>query len=100
VPGTPFAWGGNVNNDHYARNYFLSEVFHSWEGPWWLSAFVEHKNLAGLTVRAEVSNILNARHRLNRTVYEGRRTLAPVAFVQKNNQLIGPIFSLSIKGSF
>jgi len=100
VPGTPFAWGGNINNDHYARNYYLSEVFHSWEGPVWLSAFVEHKNLAGMTVRAEVANLLNARHRLDRTVYEGRRDVRPIAFIQRNNQLIGPVFSLSIKGGF
>ncbi|MCW3796610.1 TonB-dependent receptor plug domain-containing protein [Sphingomonas sp. BN140010] len=100
VPGTPFAWGAGLSSDDYARNYYLTEVYHSWEGPWWLSAFVEHKNLYGLTVRAEVSNLLNARHRQDRTVYDGRRTVAPISFVQKNNQLIGPIFSLSIKGTF
>ena len=100
VPGTPFAWGANFSSDDYARNYYLTEVYHSWEGPYWLSGFVEHKNLLGLTVRAEVSNLLNARHRQDRTVYEGRRTVAPIAFIQKNDQLIGPIFSLSVKGSF
>jgi len=100
VPRTPIAWGATFSNDDYTRNYYLTEVYHSREGPWWLGAFVEHKNLAGLTVRADVSNLLNARHRLDRTVYAGRRTVAPIAFIQRNNQLIGPIFSLSVKGSF
>ena len=32
--------------------------------------------------------------------FAGRRERDPVLFVQKNNQLIGPIFSLMVKGSF
>ena len=54
----------------------------------------------GLTVRAQVGNILNARHRFERVVYDGRRERDDIAFIQKNNQLIGPIFSLSVKGTF
>jgi hypothetical protein len=53
-----------------------------------------------MTVRVSVSNIINARHRLNRTVYAGWRDKDPVAFIQRNNQLIGPIFSLSVRGTF
>ena len=60
----------------------------------------ELTDVAGMTVRATVGNILNARHRLVRTVYDGRRNTDPVAFVQDNNQLIGPIFSLSVRGNF
>ncbi|MEJ7775942.1 MAG: hypothetical protein WKF52_00825 [Sphingomicrobium sp.] len=54
----------------------------------------------GLTVRASAGNLLNARHRFDRVVYEGRRDVAPVDFIQENNQLIGPIFSLSVRGNF
>jgi hypothetical protein len=54
----------------------------------------------GLTVRASVSNVLNARHRVELTRYEGFRDVAPVAFTRSNDQLIGPIFSLMVKGSF
>ena len=51
-------------------------------------------------IRATFGNVLNARHHFNRTVYDGRRERDPILFVQKSNQLIGPIFSLSIKGGF
>ena len=64
------------------------------------NVFVEHKDVFGLTVRATVGNLLNARHRFDRVVFDGRRERDPVLFVQKNNQLIGPIFSLSVKGNF
>jgi hypothetical protein len=100
IPGSQLAWGAYANHDHYAKNYFLTEVFRSWEGPWWLSAYVEHKDLMGLTVRGTVTNLLDARHRFDRVVYDGRRDTRPISFIQKNNQLIGPIFTLSIRGNF
>ena len=100
VPGTPFAWGATAEYTHFSKYYYPTEVFLSWEGPWWIGVFVEHKALAGLTVRAEVSNILDARHLFDRTVYTGRRTTSPVDFVQRHDQLIGPLFSFSVKGSF
>ena len=54
----------------------------------------------GLTVRASAGNLLNARSRWDRTVYAGRRNSAPIDFVEKRDRLIGPIFSLSVKGTF
>jgi hypothetical protein len=54
----------------------------------------------GLTVRAQVGNIFNARHRWTRTVYQDWRDNSPVAFYQNNDQLIGPIFSFRVKGTF
>jgi hypothetical protein len=100
VPATPFAWGASAEYGHYARYYFPTEVFRSWEGPWFVNAFVEHKAIAGMTVRAEASNLLNGRHLFDRTVYGGRRDVTPISFRQRHNQLIGPIFSLSVKGQF
>ncbi|MDQ3143804.1 MAG: TonB-dependent receptor [Pseudomonadota bacterium] len=100
IPGSKIAWGGAISHDHFAKYYFLTEVFRSWEGPFFASLYAEHKDLFGLTVRASAGNLLNARHRLDRVVYDGRRDEDPVLFFQENNQLIGPIFSLSVKGSF
>lgn len=100
VPGTDYAWGVNFNYSHFNKYYYLTEVFRSWEGPYWLGVFVEHKDVMGLTVRASAGNLLNARHRFDRVVYEGRRDVARVAFFQEANQLIGPIFSLSVRGTF
>ena len=100
IPGSQLAWGAYANYDHFAKNYFLTEVFRSWEGPWWLSAYVEHKDVMGMTVRGTVTNLLDARHRFDRTVFDGRRDEHPIAFIQRNNQLIGPIFQLSVRGNF
>jgi hypothetical protein len=51
-------------------------------------------------VRLSVDNVFNGRHLLDRTVWEGFRDRTPIAFVEKHNQLVGPIFTLSVKGNF
>ena len=100
VPNSPLAWGGGGEYGHRALNYRLSEVLRSWEGPVFDNVFIEHKDVFGLTVRAQVVNLLNARHRLDRYVYAGRRTTSGLAFRQDANQLIGPIFQFLVRGSF
>jgi len=100
VPGTPFAWSAYVQYRHYAKNYFLTEVYRSLDLPWIAGFYVEHKNLLGLTVRLTVDNVFNGRHLLDRTVYSGFRDRAPINFIEKHDQLVGPIFDLSIKGTF
>ena len=100
IPGTDWAYGVNAFHQHVTKAYRLNEVGRQWEGPLWLGVFVENKDVFGLTVRASASNLLNARSRWDRLVYTGRRNSAPVDFVEDRNRLIGPIFSLSVKGTF
>jgi hypothetical protein len=100
IPHSDIAWGVDGNYSDYSKNYFLTEVGSTWEGPWFVDAYVEHKNVFGMTVQATVGNVFNARHRRQRTVYEDWRNTSPVAFYQEANQLIGPIFSLRVKGTF
>ena len=100
VPGTSYAWGADASYSHYTQNFFLTEVSRSWEGPWWVGVYVEHKDVMGMTVRAAAGNLLNARHRWTRHIYEDWRDSSPLVTVQRNNQLIGPIFSFLVKGNF
>jgi hypothetical protein len=100
IPGSRWAWGGSLYHDFYSKSYRLTEVGRQWEGPLWLSVFVENTDVAGLTVRATAGNLLNARSRWDRIVYDGFRTTAPVRFREHRNRLIGPIFTLSVRGNF
>jgi len=99
IPGSDWAWGGNLSNVLGAPNFRLTEVGRQWEGPVWTSLFVEHKDVFGLTVRATVTNLTGARSMWDRTVYVGRRT-GPVAFIEDRNRTIGPIFSFQVRGRF
>jgi len=100
IPKSDFAWGATASLYHYTRYVYLTEVNQENEGPWFVNAFVEHKDVFGLTLRAQVGNIFSARHYFDRTVYDGRRDASPLLFRQRNDQLIGPIFTFTVRGSF
>lgn len=100
IPDTDWAYGGQAEYFHVTKSFRLNEIGRQFEGPVFAGLFVEHKDLLGLTVRASAGNLLNARSRWDRVVYRGRRNTAPVDFVETRNRLIGPIFSLSFRGTF
>ncbi|HEY0148517.1 MAG TPA: TonB-dependent receptor plug domain-containing protein [Allosphingosinicella sp.] len=99
VPDSDWAWGGSMSYEWYNKNYRLTEVGRQWEGPVWASLFVEHKDVFGLTVRATAGNLLAARSYWDRTVYAGRRT-GDVAFYERRNRNIGPLFNFAVRGKF
>ncbi|MXP42044.1 TonB-dependent receptor plug domain-containing protein [Altererythrobacter soli] len=100
MPNSDWTWGISLKHDRSEKDYYLTEINDSWEGPLFDDVFIENKNVIGLTVRATVSTSLFARHRSERTVYDGRRLRDPTLYHQSNHQSIGPIFRLLVKGSF
>lgn len=100
IPGSQLAWGVGIGHYEQSLSYRLGEFGHDYEGPFWGSAFIEHKDVMGLTMRLQANNLLGARQHWNRTVFTGPRTTSPVAFTEERNRLIGPIFTFQVKGSF
>lgn len=100
IARTDIAWGGGLSIYHNTKNYYLTEVFRSWEGPFFGNLFVEHKDVLGMSVRFTAGNLPGGRHIFNRTVYDGFRDTGPILFVQRQRQKIGPIFTLTVKGNF
>ena len=100
IPHTPLAWSAYVQRNHYTKYYYPTEVFDSQDIPWIVGFYVEHKNVMGMTVRLSVDNVLDGRHTLDRVVYTGYRDRSPISFFDKRDQLVGPLFNLSVKGSF
>jgi hypothetical protein len=100
IPGSDWAYGGEANHVHFEPSFRSNQVDHAWEGPWFASLFVENKDVLGLTVRAEVRNILGARSLRDRTVYTGLRGASPIAFIEARDRLIGPVFAFSVRGNF
>ena len=100
VAHTDWAWGIYIQRNHYGKYYYPTEVYSAQDLPTIAGFYVEHKNVFGMTVRATVDNVFNGRHTLDRVVYTGYRTTSPVAFYDKRDQLVGPLFNLSVKGTF
>jgi hypothetical protein len=100
IPGTPFAWSAYIQYRHYTKNFYLTEIYSEQDLPWIGGFYVEDKNLLGLTVRATVDNVIDGGHTFDRTVYAGFRDRAPISFIEQHRDIVGPIFSLSVKGTF
>lgn len=99
IPGTDWAVGSAWSSLKNSSNYRLTEVGRQSEGPAFVNAYVEHKDVFGLTVRATIGNLADARQTWDRTVYAGRRT-DPIDFIEKRDRLIGPIFAFQVRGRF
>lgn len=100
IPDSEWAWGAGFYGEDiapYSRRY---EFGRDWEGPYFGSLFVEHKDVFGLTVEGRISNLLGARNRFERTVFAGPRPDSPVLFREDMNRRIGPIFRMSVSGDF
>ena len=100
IPHTPFAWSAYIQYNHYAKNYYLTEIYRTLDIPWLVGVYVEDKNVFGLTVRLEADNLNNGKHTFNRVVYSGFRNTSPIAFYEYHNDLVGPLFKISVKGTF
>jgi hypothetical protein len=100
IPHTPFAWSAYVQYRHYSPYFYLTEIYSNQDLPWIAGFYVEDKDVLGTTVRFSVDNVFNGRHFEDRTVWSGFRDRAPIAFIERHNELIGPLFQISIKGTF
>lgn len=100
IPGTNWAWGAGLDFNHLRPFYRLGEVSRDFEGPAYTYAFIEHKDVLGMTANLQVFNLTNGRARFERTVWQGYRDRSPVAFFEYRNLSVQPIIEFSLTGSF
>ena len=99
IQGTDWALGSSVFWNEDAPNVRLDEISQRTETFGFVQAFVENKDIAGLTVRAEIANLVNRENRFDRTVFTDRAG-GSVAFIEDRNRKFGTIFTIEIEGSF
>ena len=100
VPKSNWALGGGFNWTHVQPYVRLFETGHDYEGPIYSFAFIENKDVFGLTVNLNMFNLTSGEGFFDRTVYTGLRDRSPIAFVERRRLNISTIYRLSIKGSF
>ncbi|HSJ78512.1 MAG TPA: TonB-dependent receptor, partial [Erythrobacter sp.] len=99
IPQTAWAFGGTTDWQINARNVRLDEVFLNQPSFAFASAFIENKDVAGMTLRARVGNLLGQRDRFERTVFTDRAA-GQIAFSERRDRRFGTIFSFDVEGSF
>lgn len=98
IAGKDWAWGATLFADRESPELRLDEIGDRFNiGPF-IAAFVEHKNVAGFTVRAEMRNITTMTDALDRTVFVDRRT-GPIDFIESRRRGFGRIFKLTVTGT-
>ena len=100
IPGSDWAWGLGGNYNHALPFYRLGEVGRDYEGPLYTYAFIEHKDVFGMTLNFQVFNLTNGRARYERTVYDGYRDRSPILFREYRNLAVQPIFRIQLTGDF
>ena len=99
IPGTPWAWGvfAEDSSDYgfYRLDYFNRE---SRTGPFTL-AFIEHKDVLGLKVRATVLNPTGQREKSEELYYLNRRD-GPIDFSRDSQFQYGTFYRVAISGTF
>jgi hypothetical protein len=98
IAGSNWAWGANFFDDRYSPELRLDEVADEFTAGSFLTAFIEHKNVGGFTVRAEMRNITKMADALDRTVYVNRRD-GPISFSESRRREFGHLFKLTVTGT-
>lgn len=99
VPNSDWAFGTRGDWTKNARSVRLDEVSLNQPGFAQMFAFLENKDVAGMTMRVRVGNLLDQRDRFERTVFSNRAA-GQVAFSERRERRYGKIFSLDVEGSF
>jgi len=114
VPGSHWAWGVGLEDFRNAKFLRLDQTTRFRTGAPYSWIFVEHKNVFGLTVQANLGNLFGRSENFTRTAYgdllgqpgdldrdfiRGRRN-GPIAFVEDRSREFGLIYRLTVSGSF
>jgi len=98
IPGTNLAWGGGYFDERYSPNLRLGAIEKEYtDGPF-VTAFIEHKDVAGFTVKLSYRNLAGMKDGFNRTVFVDRRD-GPVAFSEQRLRKFGRFFQLTVTGT-
>ncbi|MCQ8186169.1 hypothetical protein [Parvularcula maris] len=100
VPGTPYAWGADIEGrDDFSAVRFNEALRESESTPRY-GIFVEHKDLFGLNLRAAARNLSNREIDLTRTRFAGPRDRFPVTVIEDRTRTENILFTLNLSGNF
>lgn len=99
IPGSDWAWGAGVEDFRYSDFLRLDQITRFRTAAPYSWIFVEHKDVLGLTVQANLGNLFGRNENFTRTAHEDRRN-SPIAFVEDRSREFGLIYRLTVSGSF
>ncbi|WP_026941703.1 TonB-dependent receptor plug domain-containing protein [Hellea balneolensis] len=100
IPNTDWAYGGGVREyaDYKGFRLFTTDN-PTLERPI-TYAFLEHKDILGIKIRAELTNLIDSREEFTREVFTDRRDRGVLDFTEFQSRTFGPILDIEFSGSF
>ncbi|ABI76381.1 conserved hypothetical protein [Hyphomonas neptunium ATCC 15444] len=99
VPSTNIAWGVILEGFKQEPYYQLSEAELSGNEPAFLMAYLEHKDIAGMTGTIAIGNLTNQKDTYWRRIYDGDRN-GPLTRTEEYSRSFGGIVTVELKGKF
>lgn len=100
IPQTDWAYGAYIERFIATRQFRLLSIDRNGVDKPYTSAFIEHKDLAGMTLRATLGNLLDQEDFFERTRFTARRDVGVIQQTEEIKFNFGPTLRLSLSGSF
>jgi hypothetical protein len=98
IPASKLAWGAGYFDERNSPNLRLDATEHDYTKGAFVTALVEHKNVAGFTVKLSYRNLEGMTDAFDRTVFVDRRD-GPIAFSESRRRKFGQYFQLTMTGT-
>ncbi len=99
IPNTNWVWGGQFNRWRGRPWYRLNQVSIDWPSNGYLWAFIEHKDIFGMTGTIFAGNLLDQDDNFRRAIYTPDRN-GTLERVESRKRNFGPMLTLRLKGAF
>ncbi len=98
IPASKLAWGAGYFDERNSPNLRLDAIEHDYTKGAFVTAFVEHKNVVGFTVKLSYRNLEAMTDAFDSTVFVDRRD-GPIAFSESRRRKFGQYFQLTMTGT-
>jgi len=98
IPGSNLAWGAGYFDERYAPGLRLDAIEKEYTVGPFVTAYIEHKDVAGFTVKLSYRNLAGMKDGFDRTVFVDRRD-SPIAFSESRRRSFGQYFQLTVTGT-
>ncbi|APG62079.1 hypothetical protein LPB140_03795 [Sphingorhabdus lutea] len=99
IPNSDWAWGASGELQKTAPYYRLNYTNKDYYSDPFLRAYIEHKDILGLKIRASLMNIANQKEAYRETFYLARRD-GPIGRFENGFNKVGLFYRFDISGTF
>ncbi|MEL6686139.1 MAG: hypothetical protein AAFP97_00800 [Pseudomonadota bacterium] len=100
IPNTDWAYGGFIERFISAKQFRLFSIDRNGVDKPYAALFVEHKDIAGMTLNVNLGNLLGQEEFFERTRFTARRDIGVIQQFEEIKFNYGPILRVSLSGDF